>query len=451
MDRHRHSDGFIFVTAAATALLALVFGVRAILGMLLGPLNSATGLGFAAVSMALAVSQLVAGVSQPVCGGLADRYGATWVVFCGGVLLALGIAALAVASTLTALVLAFSLIAAASGAVGSTPVLLSAVGARVHADRRALATGVVSSGASLGQFALPPIMQAAMAAIGSIGAVLGLALLSLVSLPLARFLRSTTPRKPGAAPASSVDTKLDVPPRQALRELRFWMLAGGFMLCGFHVSFMLAHMPGVIEGCGYGAELTGVWFSVMGLANLTGTIGVGFAAQRLQPRTVLVLVYAARALGIALFVCAPRTPTVLLGFAVWMGATYMATMPPTAALVGKFYGTRNLGMLFGIVMLVHQVGSFLGVWLGGWAFERNASFDGVWLLDIGLACLAVVVYLAIPWAQPRRAARPDPRKIRPASAPADRSASAATEWHGRRLPRASSLRSAVPSAAAGSG
>ena len=173
----------IAVTAAATALITLTFGLRAVLGMFIGPINSATGLGFAAVSLALAVSQLVSGVSQPLCGALSDRFGPVRIVFGGGIVLAVGAAMLTLASSQASLMLAFGLIAAATGAVGSTPVLLAAVNARMPESRRGVAAGIVGSGASLGQFALPPLTQLSIAAAGWANALLGLAALSLAALP----------------------------------------------------------------------------------------------------------------------------------------------------------------------------------------------------------------------------------------------------------------------------
>ncbi|RPI48780.1 MAG: MFS transporter, partial [Betaproteobacteria bacterium] len=320
------------VTAAATSLLTLTFGLRAVLGMFIGPINSATGLGFAAVSLALAVSQLVAGVSQPLCGALSDRFGPARIVVVGGVLLALGTAMLTLASSQASLMLAFGLVAAATGAVGSTPVLLAAVNARVAESRRGIATGIVGSGASLGQFALPPLTQLSMGAAGWANALIGLALLSLAALPLARVLPATPSRRSPAESAAAPGEGVDATPREAFADARYWAIAAGFAACGFHVAFMLAHMPGVIEGCGFSGQLAGTWFSIMGLANMAGSIGIGFALQCFAPKRILALIYAARALGLAVFLWAPKTEAVLIGFALWMGVTYMATMPPTAAM-----------------------------------------------------------------------------------------------------------------------
>jgi MFS family permease len=448
MSPRREQFPALAVTAAATLLLTLTFGIRAVQGMFIGPLNTATGVGFATISMALAVSQLVAGVSQPVCGMLSDRYGPAPVVFAGVLALAVALAMLPFATTPLGLMLVFASIAAALGGAGSTPVLMAAVAARVPAERRGIASGVVGSGASLGQLVVPPATQASMAVAGWAGASVGLAILALAALPLARVLRARGSPAVSSAPAAAEPS---VAARAAFADPYYWAIAIGFMLCGFHVSFLLAHMPGVIALCGVGGSLTGAWFAMLGLANLFGTIAVGFALQRVAPHRLLVLVYTLRAIAVAGFILLPKTQTTLLAFAGAMGVSYMATMPPTAALVSKRYGTRHLGTLFGVVMLVHQVGSFLGVWLGGWVYEQAGSFDRVWQLDLLLAALAALLYVAIPNERLREAATPDPTRTRPASARAGRSAPAMPAAHAARSSRLSSPPSAAASAAAGSG
>jgi predicted MFS family arabinose efflux permease len=443
----RWSSGAIAVTGAAAALVAVAFGLRAVLGMFLGPLNTATGVGFATVSLALALSQLVSGVAQPLCGAFSDRFGPARVVFAGGFVLCAGLVLLPLVTSVWGLMAAFGLIAAAVAAVGSMPVLLAAVTARVHSAHRGIAAGVVSAGGSVGQMALAPLSQLWIAALGWSGALFGLAAFALTALPLAWLLRNAPgkarPRGPGA-PSEAAAAR----PRDAFSDSRYWCIAAGFLVCGFHVSFLLAHIPGVIDGCGLDAGLTGLWLGVLGLANVAGSIASGMATQRFEAKRVLALVYAARAVAIALFVAAPKTPGVLLGFGVWMGLTYLATVPPTSGLVAQLYGARHMGMLFGLVMFVHQCGSFLGIWLGGIAFERYGSYDSMWFLDIALALVAIGLNLSI---RTRTRPTPDPRRTRPASAPGDRNAPSAPAWHVARSALVSSPRRAAPSAAAGSG
>jgi predicted MFS family arabinose efflux permease len=441
------SPGAIAVTGAAAALVALAFGLRAVLGMFLGPINTATGVGFATVSFALALSQLVSGVAQPLCGAFSDRFGPARVVFAGGFVLCAGLALLPVASGMWGLIAAFGLIAAAVAAVGSMPVLLSAVAVRVHSAHRGIAAGVVSAGGSVGQMALAPLSQLWIVALGWSGALFGLAVCALSALPLAWVLRNAParvePRHPGASsePAAAK-------PGDAFADPRYWCIAAGFLVCGFHVSFLLAHIPGVIDGCGLDAGLTGVWLGVLGLANVAGSIASGMATQRFEPKRVVAVVYAARAVGVAAFVAAPKTPGVLLGFGVWMGVTYLATVPPTSGLVAQLYGARHMGVLFGVVMFVHQCGSFLGIWLGGIAFERYGSYEAMWMLDIALALAAIGLNLSV---RTRPRPTPDPTRTRPASVPADRSAPSAPVWHVARSAPASTRPRVAPSAAAGSG
>ena len=211
-------------------------------------------------------------------------------------------------------------------------------------------------------------------------------------------------------------------------------------------------MPGVIEGCGVGTQWTGIWLGVLGVANVTGSIGAGLALRRLSHVRVLTLVYGARALGVIAFMLAPKGVGVLLAFAAWMGFTYMATVPPTSGLIARLYGVRHLGTLFGVVMLVHQAGSFLGIWLGGLAVERFGDYELVWLLDIAMAVAATAIHLCLrESAGAQKAVTPDPKRTRPASARGDRSLPAAPGLRGRRFVPVSSPRSVAPSAAAGSG
>ena len=385
----------VAIILCAAALLALAAGVRSVLGVFISPLNTATGLGFAAISFALALSQLASGFAQPVCGALADRHGPARVIFAGGLMLAAGLALLPLATSVIGLAFAFCLIAVAYAAVGSAPTLLGAVTRSVSEARRGIAIGIVTAGASIGQLVIAPATQLGIAALGWAGAIFGLALLSLAALPASCALKVVPlPSAAADAPASGPHDARGAL-RAAFSTPSYWLICGGFFVCGFHVSFLLAHMPGVIDLCGLPSQLSGFWLGVLGLGNVAGSVLAGFAVQRFAMARMLFAVYALRAAGVALFLLAPKTEAVMLGFAVWMGLTYMATVPPTSGLVGKLYGTRHLGSTFGVVMLVHQVGSFFGVWLGGVAIAMTGSYDWMWRIDIALAVLAALLHLPI--------------------------------------------------------
>ncbi len=388
-------------TLAAATLMALVAGGRSVSGLFVSPLNSASGLGLANLSLALALGQLALGFAQPAVGALADRFGAARVIAGGAWLLAFT-TALPVASPVPAMV-ALALVgsAVAGSAVGSNGLLVGELGRAVPAARAGFAVGLVGAGASVGQLLLGPVTQWSIDAHGWAVALAATAALSLVALPLAAPFR----RPIDAAPLRPAQ-----PVAEVLREWRFWRVAGSFGVCGFHVAFLAVHMPGVIERCGLPASLAGTWIAVAGAANVAGSVAMGWALKRLDPAPLLTGTYVARAAGIAALLVLPPTPATLLAFAAVMGASHMATLPPTSQLVAQQYGVARLGTLFGVVMLVHQVGSFAGIWLGGWAAEATGSDRLLWTIDIALALVAAVLV----WPRAAREAHAPPAPPLPA-------------------------------------
>jgi len=352
--------------------MALIGGGRAAFGLFVSPLNTASGIGLPRLSLAIALGQLGIGLTQPLAGALVDRVGAARVVITGAVLLA--------ASTVLPSawplpwVVALSLVASAvaGSAVGSNGVLLGEVNRGVP----------VGAGTSLGQLLLGPATQWAIDRRGWPWALAATAIVALLALPLALPLR----RRPLSAAMRTAPPVADV-----LRDIRFWRVALSFGMCGFHVGFLGVHIPGVIERCGLPPALAGGWIAISGAANIAGSLAIGIALKRYDPARLLVATYAVRVLGIVGLLVLPATQAVLLGFAVAMGASFMATLPPTSALVARQHGIQRLGALFGIVMLVHQVGSFSGIWLGGWAALATGSDRLLWGVDIALALGAMVL------------------------------------------------------------
>ena len=378
-----------WLVAAAVGVLAVTMGTRTVFGLFLSPLNSATGLGIAAISLAVAVGQLAWGLAQPLCGALADRYGAARAIAAGSLLgAACGMAVpfAGSAASLT-LVLALSGVAAT---VGSPSLLVGTVSARVAPERRGMVAGIIGAGGPLGQLVLAPATQGLIALAGWMSAMLSIAALSIAALPLALAFR----RGPGPVARAGNGGAATV--RKALASRGFWLINATFFVCGLHVFFLVTHLPGVIELCGLPARVSGYALALLGLFNIAGSIGVGFVIRRHSMQRTLAVLFAARALGIVLFLAAPKTEPVVLAFSVWMGITYMAVLPPTAGLVGKLYGAERLATLLGVVFMLHQVGAFLGSWLGGVVLERTGSYDGMWKLDLTLAILAAGVSLTIP-------------------------------------------------------
>lgn len=380
----------VIVAAAAASLMAITMGSRSSLGLFVSPLNTATGLGLITISFAAALNQLLWGAAQPFVGALSDRLGAARVLATGGLLLAAGTAMIPFAQSGAGLVFGFAMIAIAAAAAGSNGLLLGEVSRRVSAEQRGLAMGVVGAGGSIGQLVLGPGTQGLISSAGWEAALFGLAALALLGLPLAMVFR--IPARP--TPCDMCDeTSSSV--RTVLVSPAFWYISGGFFVCGFHVAFLTSHMPGVIALCGLSPGISGWWLAIVGFCNIVGSIAAGATIRRGSMRRALMVLYGLRALGVALFLALPKSEWVVLGFAGWMGLTYMATLPPTAGLIGKLFGLRRMATLLGVVMFVHQIGAFLGVWLGGIVVTVSGSYDWIWYADITLAMLAVAIHLPL--------------------------------------------------------
>ena len=399
------------LTGAATGLTALIAGSRASFGMFLSPLNTATGLGMASISLAAAFGQLASGIALPLVEALARRFGPGPVIAGGACLLAISTAALVFVHSMLALVFLMLVVFAAGTAVASNALLIGEVSRRTAAHDRGLAAGVIGAGAPAGQLLLAPIVTLGIALQGWVAALCALAAIALLALPLARSFASR--RAAAAAPAHCF-----VAAGESLRDLRFWLIAGSFAMCGFHIAFLAVHMPGVIERCGLPASFTGLWLVIAGAANMAGSIGIGFLMKRFASAPLLAVVYGLRVAAIVAFLLLPAGAAVLIGFAMAMGVTSMAAMPPTAELLARSFGVERLSGLLGATLLVHQVGGFFGAWLGGVAVEHSGSYTPLWIADIAMASIAMTLQFVLMRAL--RAARPAP-----SAAPSGRPACAA--------------------------
>ncbi|MEY4751876.1 MAG: hypothetical protein RIQ60_4090 [Pseudomonadota bacterium] len=402
------APAFWLVLLAAGGTFALTMGARQSMGLFLSSLNSATGLGLASISLAFAFGQLWWGLTQPFAGMVADRVGPGRVLLTGVLLVALGTALIPFMTTTVGLIFAIGVLSAGGAGMAGPSVLMAATTRLVDPARRGLATGIVNAGGSFGQFIFAPIAQGVMAVAGWATALQTLAALTLLALPAAWVLRA----RPAAAAVASgasgatasaaaalpkVSTGQAV--RTALADSSFRLLAAGFFVCGFHVAFLATHLPGVVASCALPAAV-GAWsLAMIGLFNIIGsfTIGwaLGFQGGRWRMKSLLSLIYATRALAVLIFVFAPKSTPVMLVFAAVMGLTFLSTVPPTAGLVAKFYGPAHMGTLFGLVMVTHQIGGFLGAWLGGKAFEATGNYDWMWYADCVLAAGAALLHLPI--------------------------------------------------------
>ncbi len=394
------------VLLAAAGTFALTMGARQSMGLFVGPINTHTALGLGSVSLAFAFGQLWWGLTQPLAGIVADRVGAGRVLLAGIALVALGTALIPYMTTTWGLVLAIGVLSAGGAGMAGPSVLMAAATRLVPPARQGMATGIVNAGGSFGQFVFAPIAQGITAAAGWMASVQSLAAITLLALPAAWVLRGTgavaaAPAAPAAAPARHAPVREVV--GAALREPSYRLLAAGFFVCGFHVAFIATHLPGVVASCQLPASV-GAWaLGLIGLFNIVGSLGMGWAVGRWRMKSLLSLVYATRGVAVLLFLLAPKTEAVMLVFAAVMGLTFLSTVPPTVGLVAKLFGPAHMATLFGLVMLSHQVGGFLGAYFGGKAFEWTGSYDWMWGVDILLAFGAALVHLPIREA---RLARP---------------------------------------------
>lgn len=379
---------------SAAAILMFTMAARLTTGLFLSPINTSTGLGVASISLALAVGQFMWGASQPLFGAVADKYGPARVIVLGGVMLAAGLAATPFVSSQWGLMLTLGILSAAGAGAGSFSILIGATAQRLPAARRPFAAGFINAGGSFGQFVFAPLVQFMIAASGWVVAMVALAATTLLTLPLAWPLRGKPPQAPAGAGAGD-EPGLGRQVRTALRDKSYLCLHAGFFTCGFHIAFLATHLPGEVALCGLPAGVAATSLGLIGLFNIAGSLTAGALGQRYRMKWLLALMYASRALIIGLYLLAPKSALTFYIFAAALGFTWLATVPPTAGLVGKLFGTRYLSTLFGLTLLSHQVGGFFGAWLGGLAFVRFGDFSWMWYADILLALAAALVNLPI--------------------------------------------------------
>jgi MFS family permease len=393
----------VWVLVAAAGIFALTMGARQSMGLFISSLNTATGLGLASISLAFAFGQLWWGLTQPLAGIVADRVGPGRVLVVGALLVALGTALIPFMDTTPGLILAIGVLAAGGAGMAGPAVLMAATTRLVAPERRAFATGVVNAGGSFGQFVFAPIAQGITAAAGYVAALHTLAALTLLALPAAWALRGRAKLATAAAgDAAKEGTRAAI--ARAFADPSYRLLTAGFFVCGFHVAFLATHLPGVVASCGLPPEV-GAWsLAIIGLFNIAGSLGIGWLmgwrGGHLQMKNLLSAIYAVRGLAVLIFVLSPKTTPVLLVFAAVMGLTFLSTVPPTAGLVARFFGPANMATLFGLVMVSHQVGGFLGAWLGGKAFDATGNYDWMWYADILLAVAAALLHLPIAERRP---------------------------------------------------
>ena len=380
------------IIACGCLIAAVAFGPRSALGFFLTPLSSANHWGRDVFAFALAVQNLLWGAAQPVAGAIADRFGATRVLIAGAVLYALGLALMAYSTNAAMLDLSAGALVG-FGLSGTTfPIVLAAFGKILPAEWRLTAFGLGTAAGSFGQFLFSPLAVLLMDKIGWQHALIAFAVIMLVVLP-ASLVFASPPAVEGATPAASQSM------RQALGEAfghrSYVLLMLGFFTCGFQLAFITVHLPAYLLDRGLSAQVGGWTLAVIGLFNIFGSLGYGWLCDRVPMRYLLSFNYFARALAIFVFISFPVTPLTCIVFGAVMGLVWLSVVPPTNGIIAIMFGTRWLGTLAGFAFFSHQIGGFLGAWLGGVMFDRFGSYTPVWWLSIALGILSGLINMPI--------------------------------------------------------
>lgn len=392
MFRTLNQPGLWAIVLSAAGILMVTMGARQSLGLFLSPLNTATGLGVASISLAMAVGQFTWGAVQPLAGAAADRWGPGRVLIAALLLLALGSALTPLMSSTWGLILSLGLLSAIGSGGGSFSVLIGATSQRLPLEARAGASGVINAGGSFGQFVFAPLLQGLIQLIGWMGALWSLAAMTLAALPLVGVLTRPVATVAVHAPGEG---GLWQSLRAATGDRSYQLLNLGFFTCGFHIAFLVTHLPGEVDLCGLPSAVASWALAIIGLSNIVGSLYAGACVARYRSKYVLFWMYTSRALMVALYLPAPKTDLTFYIFAAGLGFTWLATVPPTAAIVGKLFGVRYLGTLFGVTLLSHQIGGFFGAYLGGLALTRYGDYSWMWYADIVLAAAAGLSNLPI--------------------------------------------------------
>ena len=386
--------GRIALTAviAAACLISLIgFGIRSSFGLYLEPMTSEHGWSRETFSLALALQNLVWGMGVPVAGAIADRFGTARIVALGAAVYAAGVVGMAHSGSGPALYLTGGILVGLGVAFCSFSLVLAAIARIIGPERRSLALGLGTAAGSMGQVLFSPINQTLIANYGWFDSLLVMSVVALVVVPLAFSLpRGTQSRSEPAADQGLADAL-----GEALGQRSYLLLTAGFFVCGFHVAFITAHFPTYVTDLGLSARAGAYALSLVGLFNICGSLLSGAFGQRYSKKFGLSAIYFGRACIIFALLLAPANELTVYLFAASMGLLWLSTVPLTTGIVAQIFGLRFMATLFGIVFLSHQVGSFLGVWLGGLLYDQTGSYDAMWWAGVGFGIFAALVHLPI--------------------------------------------------------
>lgn len=383
----------VLAVACGCIIAMLTFGPRSAMGFFQLPMLEANGWDRTTFGLAMAIQNIFWGLGQPFFGAISDKFGTWRVLATGALLYASGLTLMAMAKSPALLHLSGGVLVGLGIAAGSFSIVMAAFARRVPASRRSVVFGIGTAAGSFGMMVFSPLAVALIGAYGWQQALLFMAALTLaiplLAIPLAGNAGNA------AMSAAERDQTIGEALRQAFGHQSYLLLVAGFFVCGFQVAFITAHFPAYIGDIGIEPKWAGIAMMLIGLFNIFGSLAAGVIGQRHSKPIFLALIYLGRSVAVTLFLLLPQSPLSVVVFACVMGILWLSTVPPTNALVAIMFGTRYLGMLGGIVFFSHQIGSFLGVWLGGYLYDRYGSFDTVWWLGVALGIFAAIVHWPI--------------------------------------------------------
>lgn len=381
------------IIASGCLIAMLTFGPRSAMGFFQLPMLNDTGWDRSTFGLAMAIQNLCWGLGQPFFGALADKYGTARVLTLSGVVYALGLMVMAHATAPVWLHVGGGVLVGLGVAAGSFGIILSAFARNVTPEQRSVAFGLGTAAGSAGMFLFAPLSQGLISTFGWSDSLVYLGIMMLI-VPLLAW-----PLRGNAKSGSQSHLQFEQTAAQAMREAfghkSYLLLTSGFFVCGFQVAFITAHFPAYLGDIGIEARYAVISMALIGFFNIIGSFASGLIGQRYSKPYFLALIYILRSVAVTAFLLLPQTPASVVVFAIVMGLLWLSTVPPTNALVAIMFGTRHLGLLGGIVFLSHQIGSFLGVWMGGFLYDRLGSYDSVWWFGVALGVFAAIVHWPI--------------------------------------------------------
>ena len=384
---------YFFILFAAGAIQSVVFGGRQTIPLSIEGINLASTVNYLEISFAFAVGQLISGAVTPLGGAISDKYGSGKTLLLGIIITMIGCFLIPFSNTPLMLVISIGILSAGGSGIAGLPVIMSAVNKLVPPERSGMAFGFVNAGGSIGQFLFAPLAGLMIINYGWQASIFAICALLLAVLPLCWLLRYQPVKKIRLTASDNLSFSRTL--SLALSTPSYILLITGFFVCGFHVAFIITHMPGVIIACGLNVNVTGWSLAIIGFFNILGSLFAGWYISKHSMKIFLSYIYGARAIIVTLFLLSPKDVTSIMIFSAALGFTYLSTVPATAALVGKMFGPKYLATLFGITLFSHNIGAFLGAYFGGYFFQLTGEYTLVWIIDIALAIFAAIIHLPI--------------------------------------------------------